>query len=106
MPIKNLDDITAKEIIPGFFGKFVHAEKSTLAYWEIKAGSELPEHAHFHEQTSQVTEGTFEMTIDGQKHILKPGAVAVIPSNVRHSGKALTDCKITDTFCPQRPEYS
>ena len=37
----------------------------TLAFWEVKKGSEIPEHFHIHEQTTQVTEGEFEMTVDG-----------------------------------------
>ena len=46
MPFINLDSIESKELLPGFNAKMIHSEKMTLAYWDIKAGSELPEHSH------------------------------------------------------------
>ncbi len=77
----------------------------TFAYWNIKSGSELPEHSHVHEQVANVTEGTFELTIAGETKSVGPGEVTVIPSNVVHSGVAITDCKILDVFCPVREDY-
>jgi len=94
-----------KEIIPGFVARFVHTKNMTISYWEIKKGSKLPEHAHIHEQVSQVIEGQFELTIDGKSEIMVPGKVAVIPSNVIHSGIAKTDCKVMDIFYPVREDY-
>ncbi|MBE0649693.1 MAG: cupin domain-containing protein [Bacteroidales bacterium] len=101
----DLQNIPAKELVPGFHGKFVHTENITFAYWNVEAGAVLPEHSHVHEQVSNLTEGEFEMTVDGEKQILKPGSVVVIQSNVRHSGKAITKCKITDVFYPLREDY-
>lgn len=100
-----ISDIEQREIIKGFKARFIHTEKSTIAFWNVEKGAELPEHSHIHEQTSQVTEGEFEMIIDGKSKIYKPGMIAVIPSNVMHSGKALSPCKITDVFCPVREDY-
>jgi len=100
-----ISQIEPKELIKGFNGRFVHTENATLAFWEIKAGAALPEHSHFHEQVSYVQEGRFELTVDGETRVYEPGLMAVIPSNVVHSGKALTDCKILDVFCPVREEY-
>lgn len=100
-----LKDIPAKEIMPGFSGKFIHSEKFTTAFWEITAGSELPEHAHVHEQTTQLIEGSMEFTVNGETKLLQPGDFVVIPSNVPHSGKALTFCKVSDVFCPVREDY-
>lgn len=105
MHFKELENLAAREILPGFFGKFIHTENMTLAFWEIKSGSQLPEHSHKHEQVANLTEGKFELTIDGKTKILEPGQIAVIPSNSIHSGKALTDCKILDIFSPVRVDY-
>ncbi|OGU58023.1 MAG: cupin [Ignavibacteria bacterium GWF2_33_9] len=100
-----LKDLTAKEIVPGYRAKFVHSENMTCAFWEITAGASLPEHSHIHEQISNVTEGSFELFINGESHILGPDSVIVIPGNTPHFGKAITDCKITDIFYPIRAEY-
>lgn len=101
----DLLQIEPKELIKGFRGRFVHTEKSTLVFWEIEAGAELPLHSHFHEQTTYVMEGRFELTVAGETQVYEPGLVAVIPSNIEHSGRALTPCKILDVFCPVREEY-
>jgi quercetin dioxygenase-like cupin family protein len=95
-----------KEIIPGFKGTIVHGKGFTSAYWHVNEGAELPEHQHPQEQLTQVTEGKFELIVDGKKQVCEPGVVVFIPGNVPHSGRALTECKITDIFSPARPEYS
>jgi hypothetical protein len=38
MAFQNLADIQAKEIVPGFHGKFVHTGHVTMAFWEVDAG--------------------------------------------------------------------
>jgi len=106
MPFIALKDIDQKELLPGFSVRFVHAEKMTLAYWSIKAGALLPEHAHPHEQVAaQVMSGEFELTLAGETRIMKAGDVAIIPSNVVHSGRAITNCEMLDVFSPVREDY-
>ena len=105
MSFTKLDTITPKEILPGYTVRFVHTENMTFAYWDVKAGSPLPEHSHHHEQVANVLDGEYELTIDGEKRRLRPGDVAVIPSNVPHSGAAITPCKLLDVFCPVREDY-
>lgn len=105
MPFIDLDQIEAKEIVPGFHAAFVHAETMTLAYWTIEAGATLPEHSHIHDQVSSVLEGAFELTLEGETKRLDPGTVAVIPSNAVHGGTAITDCRILDVFHPVREDY-
>jgi len=101
----DLKQVQSKEMIPGFHARFVHSQSMTFAYWDIKAGSSLPEHAHEHEQVLNLLEGTFEVTVEGEKQVLQPGSVVVFPSNVPHAGKAVTDCRIIDVFHPVREEY-
>ena len=100
-----LKDVSPRELFPGFFGKFFHGNNSTLAIWDIKKGSVLPEHHHVHEQIIYVIEGELEMIIGGEKYLLTSGTVHVIPSNVPHSGIARMDSKVTDTFSPARDDY-
>lgn len=94
-----------QELMPGFRVRFIHTEKQTLALFEIDEGSLLPEHSHHNEQTSQVLAGAFELTVDGEAKICRPGDVVVIPSDVPHSGRAITDCQILDIFIPVREDY-
>jgi quercetin dioxygenase-like cupin family protein len=77
----------------------------TLAYWEIEEGATLPQHAHEHEQVTNLIRGSFRLTIDGMESTLSPGQVAVIPSGVSHAGIALTACEIIDVFYPVREDY-
>ena len=101
-----LNQIDAKEILPGFYGKFIHGVSVTMAYWEIEPGSSLPEHNHVHEQVLNMISGEFEFTMNDETRVLKAGDVVVIPSDVPHSGKAVSKCTIIDVFSPSRPEYS
>lgn len=106
MPFLSLTNIELhKDLVPGFDVRFVHTENMTFAFWDIKAGSLLPEHSHPHEQVANVLEGEFELTIDGEAQCVTPGMVAVIPGNAVHSGRAITDCKVVDVFCPVREDY-
>ncbi len=105
MPFIDLDQIKAKEIVPGYRALFVHSDSMTLAYWTVEAGADLPEHSHPQEQVANVLEGTFELTIAEKTRRLGPGTVAVIPSNAVHAGTAITDCRILDVFHPVREEY-
>lgn len=101
----SLKDTKPKEIIPGFFAKFVHTENVSFVFWEAKAGSAFPEHSHIHEQIATIQQGQFQLTINGETKMLEEGIVAVIPSNAKHSGIAITDCKLMDIFYPVREDY-
>ena len=57
------------------------------------------------EQISQVLEGKFELTINGESKVYEPGGVVIIPSNIPHGGAAITDCKLLDIFSPVREDY-
>jgi len=100
-----LGDIPVKQLLPGFFGKMVHGESSSLVFWDIKKDSVLPEHSHIHEQITHIVEGELEMVIGGKKYLLTAGSVHVIPSLIPHSALAITDCRVIDTFAPARDDY-
>ena len=103
--MQHLDDIKGKEIVPGLFGRFVHGETMTLSFVDIQPGAWLPEHSHPHEQITYLIEGELEMVIGGEKMLLTPGMVHVIPSNVPHSAIARTFVKVLDAFSPVREDY-
>ena len=98
----DLEQIPAREIVPGYSVKLVHSEFMSVAYWDIKAGALMPEHSHLHEQIANLIEGEFELTVAGETQVLKPGSIVIIPPDVRHSGKALKDTRMIDVFYPTR----
>lgn len=105
MPFIDIESLNEKEIFPGYRGRAIHTGTATYMYWKVDAGAVVPEHAHVHEQVANVLQGAFELTVDGQKELLKPGKVAVIPSYAKHSGRAITYCELLDVFYPEREDY-
>jgi len=100
----NIKELKSNEIMPGFHGRIIHGADFTWVYWEVDKGSSLPEHNHINEQLMHVIEGKFEFTINGKIHLCDKGSTFQIPSNVPHSGKAITDCIIMDFFSPKRDD--
>lgn len=105
MPRYRLDDMEQKEPVPGYRLRAVHGERMTVAYWEIDPEAVMPEHSHPQEQVATLLEGEFELTVDGETHVLGPGAVVVIASGALHSGRAVTACRMMDAFHPPRDEW-
>lgn len=101
----NLSKIQPKEIMPGYHGKLVHGNTISWAFWDVEKDAIVPKHHHMHEQIMHVVEGEFEFTLNGDTNVYYPGDVVVIPSNIPHSGRALTSCKLMDVFSPVREEY-
>lgn len=102
---KVISDIKERELAKGIKGRYFHTESMTIGFVDIEKGAILPAHSHIHEQTTQITEGQLEMTIGGVTQILEPGTITLIPSNVVHSARALTHCKVVDIFSPVREDY-
>ena len=101
----NLSEILPKEIMPGYHGRMVHAEKMSWVFWDVEIGAEVPEHDHIHEQIMHVVKGSFEFTLNGDTKTYQDGDIVIIPPNAPHSGKAITACKLMDIFSPVREEY-
>jgi len=102
---KVISEIKERELAKGIKGRYFHANSMTIGFVDIEKGAILLAHSHVHEQTTQITEGQLEMTIGGVTQVLKPGVITLIPSNVVHSARALTDCKVVDIFSPVREDY-
>ncbi|MDJ1494125.1 cupin domain-containing protein [Cytophagaceae bacterium DM2B3-1] len=105
MSFIDLSAQSEKTIFDGFFAKFIHTDQITIAYVRIEEGKHLPPHSHPQEQITTVISGELEMTVGDKTQVLKEGQVGVIPSNVVHSGKALTPCYVIDVFNPVREDF-
>jgi Uncharacterized conserved protein, contains double-stranded beta-helix domain len=65
--------------------------QSRSAIATFKRGSSIHEHSHRQEEVYNVIEGELEITIGGVTQVARTGIAAIVPSNVLHSVKALTD---------------
>ena len=100
-----LDSQESKELFPGFEAKFIHSDNMTVTFVDIKAGAELPEHSHPHEQITFVREGKLQIVMNDIDYLLEKGEVLVIPSNAPHKGLAISDCRVLDVFNPIREDF-
>jgi len=91
MPFVDTRELDVIERLPGWYGRYFHSPSMTFAHYEFRGGSSIHEHFHPQEEVWEVIEGEIEVTIDGVGQIARPGVVAIVPGNVRHSVKALTD---------------
>jgi quercetin dioxygenase-like cupin family protein len=88
-------------------------ERKTLAYGDLtlltefrmRRGSQLPRHAHPHEQTGYLVSGRIKLTVGGRSMIARPGDSWSIPGNVQHSARILEDTVAIEVFAPVRQEY-
>ena len=93
------------ERLPGWKGRYFHSANMTFAHYEFAVGSSIHEHFHPEEEVYEVIEGELEVTIDDKPQIVKPGVVAIVPANSRHSVRALTDGRLIVVDQPARPDF-
>jgi quercetin dioxygenase-like cupin family protein len=102
MPFIDTGKLDVVERLPGWRGRYFHSPSMTFAHDEFVRGASIHEHFHLQEEVYEVVEGELEITIDGVSQIAQPGLVAIVPSNARHSIKALTDGRAIIVDYPQR----
>lgn len=100
-----LSEIPQREIFPGFRARVVHGARVSESWVDADAGASFPEHQHPHEQVVNVLEGELEIVAGGATHRLTAGQVLVIPPDVPHSGRAISNCRVLDIFAPVRDDY-
>jgi quercetin dioxygenase-like cupin family protein len=105
MPFVNINLLKLIERLPGWKGRYFHSASMTFAHYEFTAGSSIHEHHHPEEEVYEVIEGELEVTIDGSSQIARPGVVAIVPANSRHSVKALSDGRLIVVDHPSRPDF-
>jgi quercetin dioxygenase-like cupin family protein len=105
MPFVDTNTLRVIERLPGWNGRYFHSAHMTFAHYDFTRGSSIHEHFHGEEEVYEVIEGELEVTIDGVAEIARAGLVAIVPSNVRHSVKALTNGRVIVVDHPARPDF-
>lgn len=106
MPLIDVSKLKVTERLPGWYGRYFDSENMTIAHYDFKSGAAIHEHFHPQEEVYEVIEGELELTIDGVVEVARPGFVAIVPSNARHSAKALTDGRAIIVDYPLRREFA
>ncbi len=105
--IKLNDDVPLQKLEEKLSRKILITGDSLMmveVYFE-KGGIGTP-HAHEdHEQVSYIVKGSFEVEVDGETKILKPGDSFYANKNSMHGVKALEESIILDTFTPIREDF-
>lgn len=99
-------DATPVEMLPGVVRRTL-AQNADMQIVEIRleAGSEIPTHSHFNHQAEYLVSGEMVMTIDGVDYPCKAGDSWVVPGNMEHSARMITDVVIIANFSPARDDY-
>ena len=105
MSFVDISSLRVLERLPGWQGRYFHSPSMTFAHYDFVRGASIHEHFHPQEEVYEVIEGELEVTIDGVAQTARPGLVAIVPSGVRHSIKALTDGRAIIVDCPARRDF-
>lgn len=57
---------------------------SVLLFVQHKPGESSPDHVHPWEHMAFITEGTGELTVEGEKYPIKAGDAVLVPGGTRH----------------------
>jgi quercetin dioxygenase-like cupin family protein len=76
-----------------------------LVLLEFKKGSVGALHQHPHKQIGYLISGSFEVTIEGERKVLKAGDAYLALPNVEHGVRALEDSALVDVFTPYREDF-
>jgi quercetin dioxygenase-like cupin family protein len=103
--VHNIGAMTPERISPGLLRRYITADQSSMAIYDLRRGVKVPVHTHGSEQLSYVQQGRLRFIVGGQSHDLRAGQVIVIPANAPHSIEALENSVEYDFFAPARSDW-
>jgi quercetin dioxygenase-like cupin family protein len=98
-------DMPQTPMTPQIRRRLVCGEKVMSVEFSLDKGAIIAEHKHPHEQITHIISGKIEFTVGDQKHVMGPGEVLHIPSNIPHSAVALEDTLNIEIFSPPREDF-
>lgn len=101
----NWTAISEEQLNPRFTRQAIHTGQMTIARLWLGKGAVVPLHHHVNQQVTMLRTGALEFEMGGERFVLKPGDVLVIPPDVPHRVVALEDSTATDLFTPAREDW-
>jgi len=95
---EGIDDKISRQIV-GFDDKIM------MVNVRFKKGGVGILHNHHHSQVTHISEGKFEVTIDGKTKLLKKGDSFYIPSHIMHGVVCVEEGMLIDVFSPMREDF-
>ncbi len=105
MKLADFSSIPEMKMAEGVTARVINTPSVTVTHVRFVKGAAVPEHSHYHEQSTHVIEGELELTVSGEKTVLTAGKVLILPPNVPHSARALTEVYVIDVFHPAREDF-
>jgi quercetin dioxygenase-like cupin family protein len=102
MPVFNTQNLDVGEPLPGWHDRYFRSEEMSFAYYDVDEGASIHEHWHPEEEVWHVIEGTLQFTLNGEPSVAGQGAAAIVPSNTKHSVKALSKARVIIANHPVR----
>jgi quercetin dioxygenase-like cupin family protein len=82
----------------GIRARILQSEKHQLVFFEMETSARVPEHCHDYDQWGFMLQGKMELTVNGEKRIVKKGDEYVIPAQAKHSARFLAKSRVIDFF--------
>jgi len=106
METYNWSAVTEEKLNPHFSRQVIHTAQLTVAQVWLGKGGVVPMHHHVNQQVTMLRSGSLLYETDaGERRILRPGDVLVIPPDLPHRFEALEDSAATDLFTPAREDW-
>ncbi|MBW2057175.1 MAG: cupin domain-containing protein [Deltaproteobacteria bacterium] len=106
MAFFSIDDLRSRNIAEGVEIKAFSGEKMMAVFFSMEPGAVMAEHSHPHEQMGVVLEGELELTIGGERRVVRKGDGYYVPSGVSHGGRVFdSPVRVADFFAPPREDY-
>jgi quercetin dioxygenase-like cupin family protein len=94
------------QLLPGINIKtLVYGDKTLSAKFHLNKDSQLPLHAHPHEQTGYMISGRMRLFVGDEVYEVEPGDSWCVPGNALHRVEVLADSVIIEVFSPVREDY-
>jgi quercetin dioxygenase-like cupin family protein len=101
-----LDEVPFVPLGPGIRFKPVFGKSLLLNHVYMEPHTVAPMHRHPEEQIGLMLEGEFEFEMNGEKRLIGPGDIYVVPPHVPHTARTLDQpCVVLDVFSPPRSGF-